>query len=38
GRNPLSKSSVLGGLMQVIGIAGGIMLLTAGAIYMVISR
>jgi hypothetical protein len=38
GRNPLSKNSVLGGLLQVIGIAGGILLLTAGAIYMVISR
>jgi hypothetical protein len=38
GRNPLSKSSVLGGLMQVIAISGGIMLLAAGGIYLVISR
>jgi hypothetical protein len=38
GRNPLSKKGVLGGLMQVVGISGGIMALTALAMYLVISR
>lgn len=38
GRNPLSKSSVLGGLLQVVGICAVILGLTAGAMYLVISR
>jgi len=38
GRNPLSKSSVLGGLLQVVGISAVILGLTAGAMYLVISR
>jgi hypothetical protein len=38
GRNPLSRTSVLRGLLQVVAIAGGILALTAGAMYMVISR
>jgi hypothetical protein len=38
GRNPLSRSSVLGGLLQVVAITGGILALTGGAIYLVISR
>jgi hypothetical protein len=38
GRNPLSRSSVLRGLLQVILITGGILGLTAGAMYLVISR
>jgi hypothetical protein len=38
GRNPLSKKGVLGGLMQVVAIAAGILALTAGAMYLVISR
>lgn len=38
GRNPLSRGSVLRGLLQVIGIAAGILFLAAGAMYMVIAR
>jgi hypothetical protein len=38
GRNPLSKGSVLGGLLQVVGISAVILGLTAGAMYLVISR
>jgi hypothetical protein len=38
GRNPLSKKGVLGGLLQVVAITGGIMALTAGAMYLVITR
>jgi hypothetical protein len=38
GRNPLSRGSVLKGLLQVVAISGGILALTAGAMYMVISR
>jgi hypothetical protein len=38
GRNPLSRSSVLRGLLQVVLIAGGILALTAGAMYLVIVR
>jgi hypothetical protein len=38
GRNPLSRSSVLRGLFQVIAIAAVILALTGGAIYFVITR
>ena len=38
GRNPLSRGSVLKGLMQVIAIAAGILGVAGGAMYMVISR
>jgi hypothetical protein len=38
GRNPLSKKSVLGGLMQVMGINLVILGVSAGAIYLVLSR
>lgn len=38
GRNPLSRSSVLRGLLQVVAITGGILALTAAAMYLVISR
>jgi hypothetical protein len=38
GRNPLSRTSVLGGLFQVVAISGGIMAVAAVAMYLVISR
>jgi hypothetical protein len=38
GRNPLSRSSVLRGLLQVVAIAIGILGVTAVAMYLVISR
>lgn len=38
GRNPLSRSAVLKGLLQVIAIAAGVLGLTAGAMYLVISK
>jgi hypothetical protein len=38
GRNPLSRGSVFKGLLTVVAISGGILALTAGAMYMVISR
>jgi hypothetical protein len=38
GRNPLSRGSVLRGLLEVVGIAGGILALCAVAMYLVISR
>lgn len=38
GRNPLSRSAVFKGLLQVLAITGAIMALTAGAVYLVISR
>jgi hypothetical protein len=38
GRNPLSRNSVLRGLLEVVAIAGGILALTAGGMYLVISR
>jgi hypothetical protein len=38
GRNPLSKKSVMGGLLQVMGINVAILSLAAGAIYLVLSR
>jgi hypothetical protein len=38
GRNPLSRGSVLRGLLEVVAISGGILALTAGAMYLVISR
>jgi hypothetical protein len=38
GRNPLSRSSVLKGLFQVMGISGGILGVAAAAIYFVIAR
>lgn len=38
GRNPLSRSSVLKGLLQVLLIVGVILALTAGGMYLVISR
>jgi len=38
GRNPLSRSSVLRGLLQVMAIAAGILGLATGAIYLVIAR
>ncbi len=37
GRNPLSRGPVLRGLLQVTAIAGGILALTAGAMYWIIS-
>lgn len=37
GRNPLSRSSVLRGLLQVVAISGGILALTAGAMYWIIA-
>ena len=38
GRNPLSRSSILRGLLQVSAIAVAILLLAAGAMYLVIAR
>jgi len=38
GRNPLSRSSVLGGMIQVMGIAAVILGVTAVAMYLVITR
>lgn len=38
GRNPLSKSSVLRGLLQVIAIAVVVLALTGGAMYLVITK
>ena len=38
GRNPLSRSSVLQGLLQVFGISVMIMAVTTGAMYVVITR
>jgi hypothetical protein len=38
GRNPLSRTSVLRGLFEVIAIAGVILAVTAAAIYVVISK
>lgn len=38
GRNPLSRASVLRGLLEVLGIAAGILALAAGAIYFVIAK
>jgi hypothetical protein len=38
GRNPLSRGSVLRGLLEVVAISGGILALTAGAMYLVIAR
>jgi hypothetical protein len=38
GRNPLSRGSVLRGLLEVVGIAGGILAASAVAMYFVISR
>lgn len=38
GRNPLSRGSVLKGLLEVVAIAAGIMTLAAVAMYFVISR
>jgi hypothetical protein len=38
GRNPLSRKSVLKGLLQVMGISAAILALAAGAIYFVIAR
>ena len=37
GRNPLSRSSVLRGLLQVVAIAAGILAVTAGATYWIIA-
>jgi len=38
GRNPLSRSSVLRGLLEVTAIAGAILALASGAMYLVITR
>jgi hypothetical protein len=38
GRNPLSRSSVLRGLLEVIGIVIVLMVVAAGAMYLVITR
>jgi len=38
GRNPLSRGSVLRGLLEVVAIAGGVLAVTAVAMYLVISR
>lgn len=38
GRNPLSRSSVLRGLLEVVGVAAIIMAVAAGAMYIVVAR
>jgi len=38
GRNPLSRGSVLRGLLEVIGVAAIILIIAAGAMYVVIAR
>jgi hypothetical protein len=38
GRNPLSRKSVLGGMLQIVAIAMAILAVTAVAMYLVISR
>jgi hypothetical protein len=38
GRNPLSRTSVLRGLLEVVGVAAIIMAVAAGAMYIVVAR